>query len=307
MEGGKTVAGGSYILDRWIFSKVENLILNAEKFLDGYNTVDYCREIRVFIDDLSTWWVRRSRERMKTDHDQKLETLLTLRAVLKKLSSVLAPVMPFVAENIWQQVKENDDPDSVHLSSWVRADQGKINSQLEADMEKARKICELGHSLRSIKKARVRQPLSKIYFNCEFQGEPEEFKNLILSELNIEQFASKQDLVEAQLAKDGELEVAIDFKIDQRLEELGIVREMTRGIQQLRKIRGLKQGELVSVSYSCDDKTKQTIEKNKEKIIALTSLRNLDLNPEIDASQAALEIPALKCFIDIDEDSQDKA
>ncbi|MDH4358896.1 MAG: isoleucine--tRNA ligase [Candidatus Berkelbacteria bacterium] len=306
-NGSKTATEELGLIDRWIFSRAENLVLKAGNYLEQYNTVDYCREIRVFIDDLSTWWVRRSRERMKQGGEREARALKTLSRTLKKLATVIAPVMPFAAEGIWQKVREGKDPISVHLYLWAEADQNAVDSKIETDMEKARKICELGHSLRSSKGFRVRQPLSKIHFNYKFETDQDEFEQLILSELNVEKIATKGDLTDAQLAKEGELEVSMDFAIDKRLEELGAVRDLSRGIQQLRKSKGLKQGQLVGASYYCSDELKEMVEKNKTKLMASAALRSLNFKKELGSSEGTLEIPLLKCFIDIDEDSKDKS
>jgi len=258
-------SGKPNVLDQWIVSRVNGLIKQATESLEKYDTVRYAKEIRIFADDLSTWWVRRSRERFKSEDAPRC--LAALRSTLLIYAKVIAPIMPFLAEHIWQKAKEEHDPDSVHLADWPIYDRESINIILEEDMTLAREIVELGHAQRAEAGIRVRQPLKSIFWNKRFQENQDDFAGIIKDELNVENYSvTKSDDVAA-------LEVHLDTQVDGRLRRLGDLREIHRGIQQIRKMAGYKQTDFVSVNYFSDDvAVKKLVEQNIDAIKKSTNL-----------------------------------
>ncbi len=259
------------ILDRWIVSRLNALVQSVSEDLEQYNTVSSCRAIREFVDDLSTWWVRRSRDRFKNE-SERTNCVGVLRNILRTYSQVVAPFMPFMAERIWQMSKDDNDEISVHLSNWPIYDRELINKDLEKDMALAREIVERAHAIRSEQSIKVRQPLASICWNKKFSASSDELTQIILNELNVEKSVPIQ-------ATDDNLEVSLETKIDNRLRKLGDLREVHRAIQQARKSAGLKQDELASVLFKSDDEPViDFIEKNTKLLKESTNLKSLQLS-----------------------------
>jgi len=263
-------------IDRYILSRLETSIQEVEKSFRKYDSVKACRQIRSFIEDLSLWWLRRSREKFRSQQKSEREVAMTtLKYVLSKTSQMIAPLLPFSAELIWQEVKLKNDSDSVHLSNWPKINEQMIDENLEQIMERARRIVEMGHSLRQKNSLKVRQPLSQISFNLDFGDFDSEIIPIILQELNIEKSVSIDQIKNPDSTKDRELEVTINTKIDKRLQGLGDLREIIRAIQSLRKNLDLSPSEKVSVIYAADEQVKRFIESNNSEIKSSTNLDDL--------------------------------
>ena len=155
------------ILDRWIISRLNQTIAQSGKLLEKYDNRSATDIIENFVSDLSTWYVRRSRSRIgpsaKDGHDKKA-AYQTLHAVLVSLSQILAPMMPFISEEIYRNLTGKE---SVHLADWPSYDEKLIDKNLEEKMILVRQIVEKGHALRKEKGIKVRQPLKKLKIKNE--------------------------------------------------------------------------------------------------------------------------------------------
>ena len=159
------------VLDRWAINRLNETILAVEKNLNHYELDRALREMDSLIDDLSNWYLRRSRDRFRGEDapDSRL-ALATLRFVLRETAKVIAPVTPFLAEIVFGAVKTDADPLSVHLVDWPTAKKD-IDNSLIADMGAIRKVVEMGHFARRESGYNVRQPLAKaIYFGPELKN-----------------------------------------------------------------------------------------------------------------------------------------
>ena len=150
--------GSENILDKWIIVRLNELIENTTKQLDDYKLLEPVRAIRLFIDDLSTWYLRRSRERIK---DGEAEAKTTLYFVLKTLSKLMAPFTPFASEDIWQKLKNKNDKESVHFENWPKS-KGKNEEKIIEEMKEVREIVTLGLQERQKAGLPVRQPLGEL-------------------------------------------------------------------------------------------------------------------------------------------------
>ncbi len=207
------------ILDQWILARLNELIKLSTENLDNYKLLEPVRAVRDFIGDLSTWYLRRSRERIKNgDKDAKS----TLYFVLKTLAKIIAPFAPFTAEDIWLKLKNESDEESVHLAEWPKAE--KIHSDILENMRITRTIVSLGLESRQKAKIQVRQPLSKLEVKNFNLGK--EYIELIKDELNIKEIKQNKNL---------ETEVLLDAKITPELKAEGDYREFMRSIQEKRK------------------------------------------------------------------------
>lgn len=219
-------------LDIWIVSKTQGLIQSVTESMDIYDTQSSCRTIQEFIDDLSTWYLRRSRERFK----QEPASMQVFGWVLLQLVKVMAPFTPFVTELIYQNLV--DTKDSIHLEIWPNFDKKMINQDLEQKMKHAREIVEKGHAFRQLHNLPLKQPLKKALV-----------KNATLDVSGLGKILTQElNVLEIDLTRgDGELVVEFDTEITPELELERKVREYIRKVQQLRKEKGLKVDERINL------------------------------------------------------------
>lgn len=237
------------ILDRWILSKLNQLIKTVTDSLDKYDAQTASLAIEKFVEDLSLWYVRRSRDRIgptTEDGEDKNACYATLYEVLVTLAKLLAPFMPFLAEEIYRNLKYQmsnvkSDGVSVHLEGWPESQSQRIHVSIHEYMEQVREICELGHAARKEAGIKVRQPLSEIRIlgDKDIKILGEEYLTLIKEELNIKEVVAKSGK--------GELKVALDTKLTPELIAEGEARELVRQIQELRKEKGCRLDEKIVV------------------------------------------------------------
>jgi isoleucyl-tRNA synthetase len=258
-------------LDRWITSELNQLIADVDKGLDGYNPTEAGRRIEGFVDDLSNWYVRRSRRRFwKSENDaDKLAAYTTLYECLSTLSRLLAPLAPFLAEEMYQNLVCSvlaEVPDSVHLADFPDADESKIDKRLSDDIRLAMKISSLGRAARSKAGIKVRQPLSTIIVRVNTKREREALERLmpqILEEVNVKalEFATP----DFKVSSEGEYVASIDFgektkpdaypvvmldvKIYPELEAEGVAREVVRRLQNMRRSAGFDIADHITTYY----------------------------------------------------------
>jgi isoleucyl-tRNA synthetase len=153
------------ILDKWILSLLNKLILNITKTLDAYDTFASIEYIQHFVDDFSTWYIRRSRDRVGASSEDKKdqqEFYNTSYNVLITLAKLLAPIAPFISEEIFISLTEKE---SVHLEDWPEEDKNLINESLEKEMLNARQLVEAAHGFRKEAQVKVRIPIRKMSYS----------------------------------------------------------------------------------------------------------------------------------------------
>ncbi len=251
-----------HILDRWILARLDQLIRDVTKVFDAYRLDTATRPVSDFIDDLSVWYLRRSRDRFKEEGAEKTAALTTLRYTLHALSLVMAPSMPFLAEHVFQSVREEEDEESVHLASWPEGRAtanffqrmlgfGDNDARLLASMSVTRKVVSKALEARDSAKIKVRQPLQKLTVNdTQIQ---EEFLALIRDEVNVKEISFGNEIV-------------LDITITPQLREEGIIRDTIRLVQDARKAAKLRQGEEGKVSIQVPVEDRGVVEKNLSKI-----------------------------------------
>ena len=249
---------GENVLDRWILSKLNSLVSDNTKYLDGYKLLEPVRQIREFVDSLSTWYLRRSRDRIREGNTGAKNTLYY---VLKTLSKLLAPLAPFYAESLYQGLKLVEDKESVHLEKWPEINEVEI-SVIEM-MDATRKIVEVAMRLRAENKIIVRQPLASLKLKVKSEKLKEEYLEIIKEEINV-----KEIIVDDSI----QVEVELDTNITPELKEEGEYRELLRAIQDLRKRKGLTPKDKPKLIISCDPETKIFIEKFQTQLEKTASL-----------------------------------
>jgi isoleucyl-tRNA synthetase len=261
-------ADSQNILDLWILSRLNQLNREVTAGLEAYELDGAARPFADFIDDLSTWYLRRSRDRFKADatdveKSDKAAALSTTRSVLLELSKLLAPFMPFVAEDIY--LKLRGGLESVHLEAWPPA--GSTDASLLETMKEVRHVSSLGLEARSKAQINVRQPLQKLKVKSEkLKGQSTDFLELIQNEINV-----KETIFEPSLANDVEL----DTNISKELQEEGALRELLRAVQDARKAAGLSISDLAVLTISAEGFAKEFIECNKAALIKSASLKSI--------------------------------
>ena len=221
-----------HILDHWIDACLIKLIKEVTEGLENYELDRASRPLADFVDDLSTWYLRRSRTRP--------EALPKLREVLLRVAVIMAPFMPFLAEDIYQRLKSEKDFESVHFEVWPRPE--KVDTEILAKMREVRKIVSLALEARSRANIKVRQPLNELRIKNKKLGK--EYLDLIRDELNVKNIVVNSNL---------EQEVELDIELTPELIEEGKLRDAIRSIQDTRKERGLKPNEKMKYVLSAGE------------------------------------------------------
>ena len=225
------------VLDKWIISLLNNLIKNVTSDLENYDTVSAINKLQIFIDRLSTWYIRRSRDRVGStaNGDDKLTFYSTSYEVLAALSKLLAPITPFLSEEIYRNLTNGE---SVHLENWPTANEELINEKLEVEMLSAINLSSQVLSFRKRSGIRVRIPIRKL----EYKG-PEEVERevlrIVLDEVNVYELSFSGNAQDYKVKGDT-TEKNLDI-------EAGEAREIIRQIQAERKTLGTKLNEKVDV------------------------------------------------------------
>ncbi len=178
------------IMDKWIISKLNTLVKEVDSKLDNYDITGAAIEIEEFTDELSNWYVRRNRERFWSQelNDEKIGAYVTLYNVLTTLIKVSAPFVPFITDEIYQNLVinlDNNALESVHLCEWPEVDETVIDKNLEAEMDLAYKIVKLGRSARNAVNIKNRQPLSEMLISIDTL--PEYYTDIVKEELNVKE------------------------------------------------------------------------------------------------------------------------
>ena len=221
-------------LDKWLMSRFHRMLNTVTQSLDAYDIAAAGRVIEQFVtDDLSNWWLRRSRRRK--------EALPLLHQILLEVSKVLAPFTPFMAEDLYRRM--HGELESVHLADWPKYQKKYVDDKLEAEMASARVVIASGLAERKDKQTKVRQPLASVTLkNGKFSRDLE---TLIKDELNV-----KKVLYD----KDQPAEVVLDLNLTPALTREGYARELMRQIQDMRKEAKYQMDESVMLDWHSEDK-----------------------------------------------------
>lgn len=314
------------ILDQWILARLNQLIKEATENMDAYVLPKAIRPIGEFINDLSTWYIRRSRDRFKGDDLQDKENAIrTTGFVLSELAKIMAPFTPFIAEQLWQKVNGfnfTDENKSVHLEDWPsfaetklmrkkqistgKAKMSETNIQtltgkaklIFDEMELVRKIVSMGLLARDASQRKIRQPLSEIRLGNEYKME-EKYLSIIKDELNVKEITyieeagliddRDKDWQSVLDSRSPDYNFYLNIKITPELELEGIKRDLVRAINNLRKDSGLTIQDKANIYWQTDSSLiKEVLEKQKLEILKDTL--SLDILPLDEKSENKKEI-----------------
>ena len=246
-------------LDRWILSRLHSLIGEVTSSLESFDAARMTQEVESFIDDLSNWYVRLSRRRFwrSESDDDKKSAYATLCEVLVTLTQLMAPVLPFTAEEIYQNLVRSINssaPESVHLCDWPRQDKLLIDKKLMAENEAVMNVVQMGRSARNAAGIKVRQPLAALYVKTPEWKAVKRNEKLILDELNVK---SLQELSGSgacmEIVEEDGVMVALDISLTDDLVQEGLVRDLIRRIQTLRKESGFNVDDRIIIYYESQE------------------------------------------------------
>ncbi len=275
-------------LDQWIVAKTQQLLADVDSALTNYHIPAGARPIVEFLQDLSTWYVRRSRDRVKEEGADRTTAVQTLGWVLRQYAIALAPFMPMLADGIYQRLP-NNDKESVHLLDWpTSSEQGAVNKEHEsivAQMETVRRLASSAHQLRAEAGIKVRQPLQRITIKMDLDQAHQE---ILKDEVNI-----KEVTIDSKQTQ----EVVLDTTLTPELKEEGLVRDLVRLINAARKSMGLTIQDRVAIRLQSELPTLSlVIEHHAGTITDATLATSLSITP----LQATTTTTVLKEFpIDI--------
>lgn len=347
-------------LDRWILSAIETLVEEVRANLDAYDLQRAVDPVVKFIDQLNNWYIRRSRRRFwrSENDDDKLEAYSTLYEVLVKLVQVAAPFVPFISEEIFQNLKTEGMSESVHLSDFPVVNDQRRDGLLEHKMAITQQAVSMGRAIRSLHNLKVRQPLNAIHLVTKNRDEKNiliEMEDIIREELNVKEVIfrdNEEDLVEysakanfrvlgKELGKDmkeaaekiaalnpteiqsildgntlsldistrsidltidsiivqreekeglkvlneGSLTVALDPVVTEELRQEGLVRDLVRGIQNLRKDSGLEVTDRINLVVNPDEELHESLDAHKEYFQSEVLCDSLEYSQEPQSSQ----------------------
>ncbi len=239
------------VLDRWMLSRLAGLVKNVDSKLADYDVTGAARPVQGFIDDLSKWYIRRSRSRFwKSQSDtDKLAAYQTLQTVLVTLSRLLAPFTPFIADAMHRNLTGGQ---SAHLTDYPAVDASAFDPELEEQMARARKIVESGMAARDAAHIRVRQPLSSIAVPGEHLAH--DIAAIVSDELNV------------KAIKFGAKDVELDTDITEDLKLEGLARELIRQYNDLRRKLDFNVDDRVLARYEADGLLATALEKHNDYI-----------------------------------------
>ena len=277
-------------LDRWILSELNSLVTQVDGHLDGYDPTNAGRRIQDLIDRLSNWYVRRSRRRFwRSENDgDKLSGYITLHTCLVTLAKLMAPLAPFVSEEIYQglvRAVDPDAPDSVHLAQFPAADQTLIDEELMEATRLAMRVSSMGRGARSRAGLKVRQPLPRVVVKTRTSTESDILQNVqsqILDELNVKVLdeGGQADLHQAAVAALGDASegvvqvdgfwvaldsgymVAVDGAVTPELAEEGLARELVHRIQNLRRAADFQVTDRIITFYQAPEEIGRVMSGN---------------------------------------------
>jgi len=263
------VPNEAHVLDAWIIARLNETLEAQTKGLEAYELADAARVLQSFVTDLSTWYVRRSRDRMKTPGEDRAEALATLRLVMKIFSKMLAPFMPFLAEVVYQELKQkawDDKGESIHLSSWPTA--AKVDTKALTQMGEVRAIVSRIMEVRDQAGKAVKQALGHVTITTPTGKLSKNYLEVILDEVNVKKARVKQG---------DELAVELDLTLTPELVREGMARELTRRVNGLRKEAGLTIADRIELKvWSASEEVKTMLAEYAAAIAADTLSTKVD-------------------------------
>ena len=264
-----------HLLDAWILARLNELVKEATEQLDTYDTVRAGRAIRAFIDDLSTWFLRRSRDRFKTESEDARAAITMLQHVLRELSKVMAPFTPFIAERMYTAV--GGEKESVHLEDWPVVVPNELDADVLSKMAETRSVVSRALERRAEAGMPVRQVLASAVVTTPSGEFSEAYQMLVKEEVN----------VKAVNVEKGELSVFLDLKLTPELVREGTVREIIRHVNDLRKKSGLTIEDRIELYVTGEAEVLKAVEEHRDVLLHGTLASTVRVEGEVPEIQEA--------------------
>ena len=254
------------ILDKWIISRLNSFNKELIKWMDQYELTKAARLIDDFLDELSNWHIRRSRKRFQKPKNisEKKQAQKNLAYVLNNLTKLTAPFLPFISEEIYQSLGECE---SVHLDNYPKPKEKLIDEKLEEKMNKIRQITAEALAQRAKAGLKVRQPLACLEIDHKYIAADKELSGLIKDEVNVKKVIFGK-------------RIKLNTKITPKLKNEGILRDLIRFIQEMRKEAGLKPGQIINLYFKADKSLAGIIKKEEKSAKKDICAKKLELKPE---------------------------
>jgi len=258
------------ILDKWIISRLNSLTEEVVNWMDKYELTKAARLFDGFLDEFSNWYIRRSRRRFQKPQNsqEKREAEKILSFVLLNLAKLAAPFLPFMTEEIYQNLEENQ---SIHLSSFPKPNKRVIDKKLEEKMRQGREIAALALAQRAKAGIKVRQPLLELRIKNKELSKNKELLDLIKEEVNVKEVVYDSKIKEA---------IKLDTKITPELRTEGAIRDLVRFIQGMRKDGGFKPREQIYLRYSTSPTLRNLIQRQAAEIKKEVSASKIEAGPK---------------------------
>jgi len=277
-EGEEALSTSPHILDRWIISRLGETVDAISSGLEGYEVDKGARPIFDFVDDFSTWYIRRSRDRFKSGGEDKRRAIETTRFVLREFSKAIAPYIPFVAEEIYREV--GGEQVSVHLEEWPSL--GAVDKDSITEMESVREIVRVGLLERQKVGIKVRQPLKTLTITQKISSA---YVSIIEDELNIKEVIFGDTVV-------------LDSTITPELKKEGDARELLRSLQEARKQKGLEPKDVVVLTVSTNEYGKDVIESYRDLMRGTANIKDI-VYAENNGEEISIDDTSFRFTIDI--------
>jgi len=284
------------ILDKWIISLLNSLIKNVTQLMDDYDTAEVSRLFFNFIEDLSTWYIKNSRNRFKSENvNEKLSAMNTLSYLLSNLSKLLAPITPFISEMIYQKLVEKGiaQLQSVHLEFWPESNEKLIDADALKYMELTREIVKRSLELRDNSKIPVRQVLNEVKLNGVILDK--EYLEVIAEAINVKK-------VTVEMSESSEVFVELDTNITPELKLEGIARNLIRHVNNYRKQLNLSTYNHINLYFGTSDiDISKAFKKHEEKIKKMIQADSIiqNLNRKDDIKKFKIENMFVEVYIEV--------
>ena len=254
------------IEDKLIISKLNSLIKIVTKELESLHPHQATRALQDFwLNDLSRGYIQLVRDRI-AENDK--EVRVVLQNVFVNLLKLIAPIMPFITEKLWQELRQKKivEEESIHLCDWPKFDEKKIDLNLEKEFDTAVKILEAGFAERDKAKIGLRWPLASAKIECPFKIS-KELQEIIARQLNVKKI---------ELLAREKMKVSLDIVMNQELEAEGFSREFARKVQAERKNKGLVKSDVIALKINCNERLKKMFKKNLDFLKERVNAKNIE-------------------------------
>jgi isoleucyl-tRNA synthetase len=269
-------------LDRWIVARLAETRDEIERSMEEYRIDRAIRPFGIFVDDLSTWYLRRSRERMKDDADEtdRAAAVATTRFVLVEFSKLLAPFAPYLADDVYLRVVGVAGKESVHLESWPTKEAYADDVAVRSAMDQARTLVTAGLEARVRAKAKVRQPLAKVSVSEKLYPALADaaLAEIVRDELNVKALELSATVEDVEL----------DTVITDDLRREGLARDLIRAIQSARKESGLSPVDRAAVVVNCADELWSDIHNLLDSVKEATRADSIERSAETQVHEASV-------------------